>query len=267
MIQFNSRDTEIFFVSDYIQNFTVAKKKQQRGRQKMLLSSEKLKDYENYVIEQITDETTVEKIVYSQFSWLYAKSGLKSMLEFISVEFAKYKNNDGNRFEDWIQEYRVLMLDLLTEYRNCSLSDLVNELTKSQCIHFKELETAGIENKVLAFKILTWWACGMLREKIRGNNVTRTLKYQHCSNDLFIETNVKYLFSIMTDKEKSFILSCKKKYHLTENQTEFVIICFNCSEINCYDFSTRLAEALNVSSRNIRKIRKNIRTRYEKYRK
>ena len=251
-----------------MQNFTVAKKKAtERTAKKMLLSSEKLKDYENYVIEQITDKATVEKVVYSQFSWLYARSGLKSMLEFITLEFAKYKNSECNRFEDWIQEYRVLMLDLLTEYRNCSLSDLVDELTESQCIHFKELETVGIENKVLAFKILTWWACGMLREKIRGNNVTRTLKYQHCSNDLFIETNVKYLFSIMTDKEKSFILSCKKKYHLTEKQTEFVIICFNCSEINCYDFSTRLAEALNVSSRNIRKIRKNIRTRYEKYKK
>ena len=86
----------------------------------MLLSSEKLKDYENYVIEQITDKATVEKVVYSQFSWLYARSGLKSMLEFITLEFAKYKNSECNRFEDWIQEYRVLMLDLLTEYRNCS---------------------------------------------------------------------------------------------------------------------------------------------------
>lgn len=234
----------------------------------MLVStSEKLKDYENYVIEQITDKTTVEKVVYSQFSWLYAKSGLKSMLEFITLEFAKYKNGDGNRFEDWVQEYRVLMLDLLSDYQNCSLSNITNKLTDSQLIHFKELESAGTENKVLAFKVLTWWACATLREKIRGNNVTKALKYQHCSNDLFIETDAKYLFSIMTDKEKSFILGCKKKYHLTENQTEFIIICFNCSEINCYDFSTRLAEALNVSSRNVRKIRKNIRTRYEKYKK
>lgn len=233
----------------------------------MVSTSEKLKDYENYVIKQITDRATVEKIVYSQFSWLYAKSGLKSMLEFISIEFAKYKNSECNRFEDWIQEYRVLMLDLLTEYRNCFLSDLVGGLTESQCVHFKELESVGTENKVLVFKVLTWLACGVLREKIRGNNVTKTLKYQHCSTDLFIETDAGYLFSIMTDKEKSFILDCKKKYHLTENQTEFVIICFNCSEINCYDFTTRLAEALNVSSRNIRKVRKNIRTRYEKYKK
>lgn len=233
----------------------------------MLLSSEKVKDYENYVIEQITNKSTVEKIVYSQFSWLYAKSGLKSMLEFISVEFAKYKNGECNRFEDWIQEYRVLMLDLLIDYEDFNLSDMISELTDSQFIHFEALENTGAENKVLVFKVLTWWACATLREKIRGNNVTKTLKYQHCSDDLFIETDAGYLFSIMTDKEKSFILNCKKKYHLTENQTEFVIICFNCSEINCYDFSTRLAEALNVSSRSVRKVRKNIRTRYEKYKK
>ena len=233
----------------------------------MLLSSEKVKDYESYVIEQITDKSTVEKIVYSQFSWLYARSGLKSMLEFISIEFAKYKNNECNRFEDWLQEYRVLMLDLLVKYENYTLSNLANELTESQFIHFQELANARTENKILVFKILTWWACGVLREKIRGNNVTTTLKHQHCSTDLFIETDVGYLFSIMTNKEKSFILECKKKYHLTENQTEFIIVCFNCSEINCYDFTTRLAEALHVSSRSIRKVRKNIRTRYEKYKK
>lgn len=234
----------------------------------MLVSTnEKLKDYENYVIEQITDRATVEKIVYSQFSWLYARSGLKSMLEFISIEFAKYKNDECNRFEDWLQEYRVLMLNLLIDYKDCSLSDMINELTDSQFMHFTELESAGTENKVLAFKVLSWWACATLREKIRGNNVTKTLKYQHCSNDLFIETDADYLFSIMPNSEKAFILDCKKKYHLTENQTEFIIICFNCSEINCYDFTTRLAEALNVSSRNIRKVRKNIRTRYAKYKK
>ena len=234
----------------------------------MLVStSEKMKDYENYVIKQITDRVTVEKIVYSQFSWLYARSGLKSMLEFISIEFAKYKNGECNRFEDWLQEYRVLMLELLEDYSGYSLCDIGNEMTEKQIVHFDELYTNGATAGELFFKALSWWACGILREKIRGNNVTKTLKYQHCSNDLFIETDAKYLFNIMTDKEKSFILGCKKKYHLTENQTEFVIICFNCSEVNCYDFTTRLAEALHVSSRNIRKVRKNIRTRYEKYKK
>ena len=155
----------------------------------MLLSSEKVKDYESYVIEQITDKSTVEKIVYSQFSWLYARSGLKSMLEFISIEFAKYKNNECNRFEDWLQEYRVLMLDLLVKYENYTLSNLANELTESQFIHFQELANARTENKILVFKILTWWACGVLREKIRGNNVTTTLKHQKYIIFLFWNNN------------------------------------------------------------------------------
>lgn len=232
----------------------------------MLVStSERLKDYENYVIEKITDIATVERVVYSQFSWLYAKSGLKSMLEFVTLEFAKYKNADGNRFEDWLQEYRVLMLELLEEYQGYRLCDIADEMTEKQLTHINELYANGATAGELFFKALSWWACGILRGKIRHHNVTKTTKHKHCSNDLYIDTNALEIFKCMTSKEKAFITQCKEKYHLNQHQTNFVIVCFNCSQVDCYDFTTRLADALNCSTQNIRKLKGKIQTKYNMY--
>lgn len=231
----------------------------------MVSTSEKLKDYKDFVIKQITDKSTVEKVVYSQFSWLYARSGLKSMLEFISIEFAKYKNSECNRFEDWIQEYRALMLELLEDYSSYSLCDIGNEMTEKQVVHFNELYANGATAGELFFKALSWWACGILRDKVRCHNVTRVIKHKHCSDDLFINTNALEIFKCMTSKEKAFIIKCKEKYHLNQHQTNFIIICFNCSQVDCYDFTTRLASALNCSTQNIRKLKSKIQTKYNMY--
>lgn len=234
----------------------------------MLVStSEKLKDYENYVIKQITDIATVEKVVYSQFTWLYSKSGLKSMLEFITLEFAKYKNGDGNRFEDWLQEYRVLMLELLEEYQEYHLCDIGNEMTEKQLAHFDELYANGATAGELFFKALSWWACGILRNRIRRCNVTKTTKHKHCSNDLFIDTDAQRIFSELTVKEQLFIQNVCKQSHLIDSQFDFVVICYNCSQVDCYDFTTELANALHTTTRNIRKTRQTIRNKYEKYKK
>lgn len=227
--------------------------------------SEKLKDYQGYVIEQITDTTTVEKVVFSQFSWLYARSGLKSMLEFITLEFARYKNGDGNRFEDWTQEYRVLMLELLEEYQNYHLCDIADEMTEKQVTHFNELYANGATAGELFFKALSWWACGILRDKVRQHNVTRVIKHKHCSDDLYINTNALEIFRCMTPKEKTFIIKCKEKYHLNQHQTNFIIVCFNCSQVDCYDFTTRLADALSCSTQNIRKLKSKIQAKYNMY--
>lgn len=232
----------------------------------MLVStSEKLKNYKNYVIAQITDKSTVEKIVYSQFSWLYARSGLKSMLEFITLEFAKYKNGDGNRFEDWMQEYRVLILELLEEYQEYRLCDICDEMTEKQVAHFNALYANGATAGELFFKALSWWACGIFRDKVRQQNVTRAIKHKHCSDDLFINTNAREIFKAMTSKEKAFIIKCKEKYHLNQHQTNFIIVCFNCSQVDCYDFTTRLANLLGCSTQNIRKLKNKIQTKYNMY--
>lgn len=253
----------MFFVSDY--KFLADKLSRKDGTIMLVSTSKKLKDYQSYVVEQITDTTTVEKVVFSQFNWLYAKSGLKSMLEFTTLEFAKYKNGDGNRFEDWIQEYRVLMLGLLKEYQNYHLCDIADEMTARQAAHFNELYVNGATTGELFFKALSWRACGILRDKVRQHNVTRVIKHKHCSDDLYINTNVSEIFRCMTPKEKTFVIRCKEKYHLNQHQTNFIIVCFNCSQVDCYDFTTKLATALSCSPQNIRKLKSKIQAKYNMY--
>lgn len=203
----------------------------------------------NYVIN---DKTIVEYAVYGMFKYLANQNEHKMYVHMINVEYRKFKNGNGNMFEDWIQQFYLELLKTLNDNNSIVLTDYVKmHLSKrqKQCI-INRLCNGLFENvNDFVFKIISYDILAVLRSQVRKTRkVEDTYTYSYCDENAYLKIDSS-LYDLESIEFFNFICNRVK---INKTKKDLLLLLIDNINSTKYDFISRVSDENNISPRTLR---------------
>ena len=221
-------------------------------------------DKDNIIDYVIRDNTVVEYAVYNMFKYLANRNEHKMYLQLINVEYRKFKNGDGNMFEDWIQQFYLELLKTLDNNNHVVLTDYVKT-------HLSKRQKATVINRLcnglfesandFVFKIVSYDILSVLRSQVRKTRkVEDTYTYSYCDDNAYLKIDPS-LYDLESIQFFNFICSKVKI-----NKTKKALLLMLIDNVNStkYDFINRVSDTNGISPRTLREQKRTLKNVLEK---
>lgn len=209
-------------------------------------------DKDNIINYVINDKTVVEYAVYSMFKYLANQNEHKMYVHMINVEYRKFKNGDGNMFEDWTQQFYLELLKTLNNNNHVVLTDYVNQhLSKrqKQCIVNRLCNGLFESADDFTFKIISYDILSFLRSQVRKTRkVEDNYKLSYCDDLAYLKINSS-LYDLESIQFFNFICS---KVKINKTKKDLLLLLIDNINSTKHDFISRAADENNISSRTLR---------------
>lgn len=209
-------------------------------------------DKNNIIDYVINDKTIVEYAVYSMFKYLANQNEHKIYVRMINVEYRKFKNGDGNMFEDWVQQFYLELLKTLDNNNGIVLTDYVKaHLSKKQkqCIINRLCSGLFESANDFIFKIVSYDILSVLRSQVRKTRkVEDNYKLSYCDDLAYLKMDSS-LYDLESIQFFNFICS---KVKINKTKKDLLLLLIDNINSTKHDFISRVSDENNISSRTLR---------------
>lgn len=209
-------------------------------------------DKDNIINYVINDKTIVEYAVYSMFKYLANRNEHKMYVHMINVEYRKFKNGNGNMFEDWTQQFYLELFKTLDNNNNAVLTDYVKaHLSKrqKQCTVNRLCNGFFKSANDFVFKIISYDILSSLRSQVRKTRkIEDTYKLSYCDDLAYLKIDFS-LYDLESIQFFNFICS---KVKINKTKKDLLLLLIDNINSNKHDFISRVADENDIPQRTLR---------------